>query len=272
MHPVRQSAADKQRSQAVAGLGGAGVGRSRERASAGGEGPQHQSCPGLGGERGGLAGQPFPAGRDRVHVRGAQRVADDRRAARGRASACATARSASWCTTRTPCSSSGMPHNAASRNSCSTAVDSRRQAADRPAGMAASSCTGSGSVSRWTWPCPATRNAGPSWPAAASASSAAGSSAVPPGMARTENPALARSTASPGEPGQHPVDGPDLRRERVAVHQQREPVVPGTRPVARGPPVGLHLQVRGVAVVPVGDQRLPRGEVGGDRRDARPGR
>ena len=70
-----------------------------------------------------------------------------------------------------------------------------------------------------------------------------------------------------GKPGQHPVDGPDLRRERVAVHQQREPVVPGPRPVARAPPVGLDLQVRRVAVVPVRDQGLPGREVGGDRRE-----
>ncbi len=68
------------------------------------------------------------------------------------------------------------------------------------------------------------------------------------------------------QPGQHPVDRPDLRRERVPVHQQREPVVPRARAVTREPPVGLHLQVRRVAVVPVRDQGLPGREVGGDRR------
>jgi hypothetical protein len=69
-----------------------------------------------------------------------------------------------------------------------------------------------------------------------------------------------------GQPGQHPVDRPDLRRERVPVDQQRQPVVPRARALAGGPPVGLHLQVRGVAVVPVRDQGLPGREIGGDLR------
>ena len=41
-------------------------------------------------------------------------------------------------------------------------------------------------------------------------------------------------------------------------------MIPRPVPVARGVPAGLQFEVGGVPVVPVGDQRLPRRQVGGD--------
>jgi hypothetical protein len=48
------------------------------------------------------------------------------------------------------------------------------------------------------------------------------------------------------------------------VDHQGQPVVPGTRSSPRGPLAGLQFQVGGVAVMPVGDESLLGGQVGGD--------
>ena len=64
--------------------------------------------------------------------------------------------------------------------------------------------------------------------------------------------------------GHHAVDGVHLRSEGRRVDQQAQAVVPRPDPGARLVPVGLSLQVGGVAVVAVGDQRLARKQVLGD--------
>ena len=60
------------------------------------------------------------------------------------------------------------------------------------------------------------------------------------------------------------VDRVDLRAERARVDQQAQSEVPGPGPVAGPVPVGLALQVRGVPVVTVGDQRRAGQQVLGD--------
>ncbi len=82
--------------------------------------------------------------------------------------------------------------------------------------------------------------------------------------------------SSPGAPhrlgrveaGKDPVDGADPRRVRGRVNQERQAVVPRAGRVARIRivPAALHLEVGRVTVVPVGDQRLPRGQVRRHRR------
>ena len=64
----------------------------------------------------------------------------------------------------------------------------------------------------------------------------------------------------------HPVDRAEPERVGVRVDQEREPVVPRAVALTGGPHGRAELVVGGVPVVAVGDQRGPRGEVGGDGR------
>ena len=68
------------------------------------------------------------------------------------------------------------------------------------------------------------------------------------------------------QPGNHPVDRAYPWREGGRVHQERQPRIPGPGPGPRRPLARLKLEVGGVAVVPVRDESLVRGQVRGDRR------
>ena len=87
-------------------------------------------------------------------------------------------------------------HSRAIRSSCSTEAARLRHSGEWPSGIAASTWTGSGSVSSRRSPPPAISSAGPRSLSAASSSTA---SASPPRGLRTVNAALASSVAATGE-------------------------------------------------------------------------
>ncbi len=64
----------------------------------------------------------------------------------------------------------------------------------------------------------------------------------------------------------HPVDRAEPQRVGVRVDQEREPVVPRAVALTGGSDGRAQFVVGGVPVMAVGDQRGPRGEVGGDVR------
>ncbi len=90
-------------------------------------------------------------------------------------------------------------------------------------------------------------------------------SLVPPAISRTANARLGQlGGLAGGQAGDDPVDRAQLGRVGGRVDQQGQAEVPRPGAVPGRLTALLKLQVGGVAVVPVGDQRRPRGQVGGD--------
>ena len=86
----------------------------------------------------------------------------------------------------------------------------------------------------------------------------------PAGLTRNAGPARATASAS-GRPGMTRWMALDARRVGGGVDQQRQALVPRAPARAGRAHPRPQLQVGGVAVVPVGDERLPGRQVGGDR-------
>ena len=189
--------------------------RGLARPSALGERPQHQPGARLGGERGRLARHPLAVRGHRVHVRRRHRRADHRgaarRPARGPQRPGRVVMRPGRC-----CSSSLIPQSAAEQQ-----LLQHRGGQPAPAGRAAAAspppaCSGSGSVSRYTSPPPATRNADAAWPRASASSGG-----------RVSRPA----------PGQRPDRERGLRPARAACRGAARGSPGGSRRSAAGRPV-----------------------------------
>ena len=72
---------------------------------------------------------------------------------------------------------------------------------------------------------------------------------------------MRESASSTRQPGDDPVDRLHPQRVGGRVDEHRQAEVPSAGAVTRGPVLRLQLAVGGVAVVAVGDQRLPVVEV-----------